>query len=169
MVFFIGFAQEKILHPVKESSSVKFSIRNFGLNVAGSFQGLAGEIIFDPEKPSESKFDVSVEAATISTGNNARDKHLRSDDYFDVAHFPRIRITGEKPASAKGEATYILMANLELHGIKGKQNIPFTVRKYEGGWLFEASFTVNRRDYKVGGNSISMADNATVNLKILGK
>ncbi|GAO44393.1 YceI family protein [Flavihumibacter petaseus] len=162
-------AQQKTLHPVEENSSVSFSIKNFGFAVNGNFHGLDGEMQFDPARPTAAKFDVSISAASINTGNNTRDKHLRSDDYLDVSKFPRVSITSETVKAGKNPDTYILVAKLQLHGQSGTIEIPFTVKPSGGGWLFEGSFTVNRIDYKVGGNSLSMADNATVNLKILGK
>ena len=82
-------------------SEVKFSIKNFGLNVDGSFKGLQGKIVFDPANLSTATINVSVDAATVNTGNGSRDKHLKKDDYFDVAHHTKLTFLSSKISSTE--------------------------------------------------------------------
>ncbi len=162
-------AQLRILHPVDQGSAVGFIIRNFGIAVDGSFSGLEGEIRFDPAAPLSSSFNVTVKAASINTGNASRDRHLRTGDFFDVENYPLIRVAGEKVKAGTEKDQYLLQARIDMHGKTGQVDIPFTVKSSGNSWLFEGSFVVNRRHYQVGGSSWSMADNATVHLKILAQ
>src|ERR1035438_2563679 len=73
--------------PVDLGSTVQFKIRNLGFNVNGSFSGLNGNILFDPNNLTASQFNVSIDANTINTDNNMRDDHLRNDSYFDVKKY----------------------------------------------------------------------------------
>ena len=68
--------------PADAGSSVKFVIKNFGLNVDGSFMGLQGKITFNRDNLAASVFNVSVDAATVNTGNGKRDTHLKKEEYF---------------------------------------------------------------------------------------
>src|SRR6202000_3061657 len=77
--------------PADQGSTVAFTIKNFGFNTGGTFSGLQGTISLDPQDVSKASFDVSVDAATVNTGNDLRDDHLRKDGYFDVQKYPRIR------------------------------------------------------------------------------
>ena len=81
-----------VSEPVDQASSVSFTIANFGIDVTGSFSGLQGVIHFDPASPQTASFDVSIDAASVNTGNTLRDSHLKGEDYFDVQHYPRIRL-----------------------------------------------------------------------------
>src|SRR6476620_10065302 len=76
--------------PVDEKSEIKFVIKNFGLNTSGSLTGLKGTINFDPSNPAASSFNVSVDVNTVNTGSDARDNHLKKEEYFDVAKYSTI-------------------------------------------------------------------------------
>jgi polyisoprenoid-binding protein YceI len=160
-------AQQMI--PADAGSTVKFAIKNFGLTTNGSFKGLAGKIVFNPSDLQHAIFEVSVAANTIETGNKSRDHHLRDDDYFDVANFPQIILRSEKIQSASANNTYLLDGVLTIKGISRKIQFPFTAQPGKEGTVFEGQFTINRLNYKVGSNSISLADNATIQLKVTAK
>jgi polyisoprenoid-binding protein YceI len=72
-----------------ERSSVEFRVRNlWGLmSVKGHFEDFQGRLDLDADPAIELK----VDAASVHTGNSRRDEHLRSADFFDVEHHPRIR------------------------------------------------------------------------------
>jgi polyisoprenoid-binding protein YceI len=157
------------LSPADEGSAIEFSIKNFGFTAKGSFSGLSGKILYAPADPLHASFDVHILAKSINTGNNSRDRHLREDDYFDVEHFPQISIKSESITAAKQNGAYILHGILTIKGTSRKIDLPFTVKPEGSGFIFEGSITINRLDYKVGSSSISLADNATVYLKVFAK
>ena len=61
--------------PVDAGSKVRFVIKNFGINTGGTFEGLAGSIIFDPANLAGASFSVSVDAKSVDTDVEARDNH----------------------------------------------------------------------------------------------
>ncbi len=151
------------MHPVDKSSSVKFAIKNFGFAVTGSMSGLEGDIVFDPTHPDAARFDVTVNSATINTGNDSRDEHLRADDYFDVKNHPRIRFVSK---SIRGSGTSFTMdGELTIKDKTKSISIPFKADPSGKGFVFEGSFKMNRRDFGVGGGS-TISDNLTVTLKV---
>ncbi len=155
--------------PADEGSAIQFSIKNFGFTAKGSFAGLSGKIVYTADDPLHATFDVHILAKSINTGNNTRDRHLREDDYFDVEHFPQISIKSENITATKQNGAYILHGILTIKGTSRKIDIPFTVKPEGSGFIFEGSITINRLDYKIGSSSISLADNATVYLKVFAK
>ena len=157
------------MHPVDSLSKVAFFIKNFGVTVDGTFKGLQGEVRFDPAKPEASVFEMTLDVKTIQTGIARRDRHLRSDDYFDVEIFPKITVKGDKVTIGKEQGAYVLHAKLTIRDVTRDIEIPFKAVAKNGGYQFDGSFRVNRLDYKVGGNSISMADQATVVLQVFTK
>ena len=155
--------------PADQNSEVKFTIRNFGLNVTGSFKGLNGSIIFNPENLAASGFNVSVQANTVNTGNNSRDKHLKKEDYFDVEKYPVLNFTSAKISNGTKPGVYFVEGLLTIKNKKKNINFPFTTTSVTDGYQLQAQFKINRRDFNVGGNSLVLSDELTVSLKVYAK
>ena len=151
--------------PTDAGSEVSFAIKNFGLTTDGHFKGLKGTIRFDPANPAASYFAVSVNAATVKTGNSTRDKDIKEEKYFDVDHHPTLSFKSIKIASAAG-GKFNMTGNLTIKGTTRPVQFDFTAKPKEGGYLFEGNFTIDRQDYKVGGNSMSLQDKVKVKLAV---
>jgi polyisoprenoid-binding protein YceI len=158
-------APAQILEPVDEGSHVEFRIKNFGSTVGGMMKGIKGEIQFNPKIVSLSKFDVSVESNTVNTGIGMRDNHLRKEEYFNVGNYPHLRFVSTNVSLSGKSGEYLMTGNLTIKNTTHSISFPFT---YVDG-LFTGQFQIDRRDYDVGGNSISMSDNVTVRLRIMTK
>jgi len=149
-----------------KSATVTFKIKNAGLTVDGSFSGLEADIKFNQLKPEESTIKASVNSKSLSTENNMRDEHLRKVEYFDVAKFPKITLQSTK-IEKTGPITFKGSFNLTMKGVTKVVVIPFTFMKIPEKTEFKGSFQINRRDYGVGDKSMTLSDNATINLSIL--
>lgn len=154
--------------PVDNGSSVQFKIKNFGINTGGSFTGLQGAIRFDRNNFNESSFDVSIDANTINTGNDARDNHLRKDTYFDVKTYPRIHFLSTKVTLSPKPGELLLFGKLTIKNKTKDIFFPFSATPTNDGYLFKGTFTINRRDFDVGGASV-ISDNLEVLLSIAAK
>jgi len=154
------------LSPNDDESRITFKIKNFGATAEGSFKGLQGKIQFDPVNLSKALFDVSIDANTISTGIGLRDNHLRKKEYFDVKSYPRIRFISSHILSSSKPGEFIITGNLTIKDITKEISFPFT---YSHDNVFKGQFQIDRRDYGVGGNSISLADELTVHLNVIVK
>ncbi len=91
----------------------------------------------------------TVSPATISTGIDLRDQHMKRSDYFDIAHYPvtSLRSTG---IVTKGKNNYEGTFSLTIKGVTKSVIIPFTIRKTNGSMDIEGIFTINRLDYGLG-------------------
>jgi len=157
------------LKPVDAGSKVHFVIKNFGINTGGDFKGLKGNIVFRPENIASSKFNVTVSASTIDTDNEMRDKNLVSDEYFDAAKFPVIRIISTKIEKTNKTASgfYYFTGNLTMHGITKTISFPFQADKQKDGFLFTGEFEINRLDFGVGEKSVVLGSKVIVSLSVL--
>lgn len=167
---FSSFAQSSS-HPYTPSdqgSSVSFTLKNLGFNTGGSFTGLQGAIVFDPQNTAASSFDVSVDAASVNTDNNMRDNHLKEDSYFDVKNYPRIRFvsTGIGPADKSGHFT--ITGNLTIKNTTKEISFPFIATPMGEDYIFKGTFQLNRKDFGIGGSS-TISNNLTVSLTVLAK
>ncbi|MEP7318030.1 MAG: YceI family protein, partial [Panacibacter sp.] len=157
------------LVPVDDASAVKFSIKNFGISTSGDFKGLKGKIVFDALNTAASTFNVTVDASTIDTDINARDNHIKKEDYFDVSKYPVISFASTKITASASSGSFLITGNITIKGITKEVSFPFTVAEKNDGFIFTGNFKLNRRDFKVGGNSISLSDNLTVSLSVYAK
>lgn len=145
-------------------SKVSFSIKNFGLKTDGTLTGLQGNIEIDPANSEPKAITLSVDANTIDTDNKMRDNHLRKAEYFDVAKFPRLTFIAT--SFSKTASGYLVKGNLTIKGTSKNIEVNCTTTRENNGLLFKGSFSINRRDFKVGGGSISLADDLKVNFLI---
>ena len=155
--------------PVDEGSEVSFRIKNFGINVKGSFTGLKGKIVFNPDSLALCSFDVTVDAKTISTGIEQRDNHLRKEEFFDADKYPQIRFVSTKVTTSDHKNYLFVFGRLTIKDVTKEISFPFKAVSKGDDYLFEGEFPLNRRDFNVGGGSITMSDNLTVTLKVLSK
>ena len=154
--------------PADSGSAVQFSIKNFGINTGGSFSGLQGTIVFDATHINHASFDVSVDAASVNTDNTLRDDHLRAATYFDVLQYPRIRFISTKVTASTKAGVLFIFGKLTIKGVTKEISFPFTATPAAGGYLFKGTFTINRKDFTIGGSSV-ISDNLQVQLSVLAK
>lgn len=164
-VSILGYAQRFV--PDDARSSVKFTIKNFGIGTKGSFSGLTGEIQFDPGKPAEAVFNVCLDARTVDTDNSARDKHLRKESYFHVDKYPQICfISSSLTRTATG---YVIKGKFNMKGISKEISFPCKAIAREGGYLFTGECKINRLDFNIGTSSTFLSDNLVLNISVFAK
>ena len=139
--------------PTDRGSAVQFKIKNLGFSVNGSFNGLQGNIQFDPAHSDQCYFDVSVDAASVNTDNSMRDEHLRKDNYFDVKTYPRIRFQSTKILASNKADAFIVYGKLTIKNTTREISFPFSATASQTGYIFKGSFRINRKDFKIGGSS----------------
>ena len=161
---FFGFSQA---HWQATSGEVMFKIKNAGVTVTGRFSGLKTALVFSADKPGSSSLKGSVDVATIKTGIDKRDQDLLGDKYFDAAKYKQIEISSVS-LEKKGSA-YSGKFNVTIKGVTKQVEIPFTFTESGGQGAFKGDFTINRRDFGVGGKSMMMADELTVNIDVKAK
>ena len=129
---------------ITDNYNIGFSIGD----AAGIFKGFKGTIIFDDNNPAASKFDVSLDVATVNTGNGLQNKHIKSDEWLDATKYPTILYSSQK--IIKSGNGYQVTGILDLHGVKKPVTIPFTFQHTGAGGTFAGSFTINRSDFNIG-------------------
>ena len=163
--FQCSFAQ---YHPVAGESSVRFSLKNFGLKTGGSLEAPEGDIVFNPDDLTKSSFRVTIKVESINTDNESRDEHLKEESYFDVKNYPLIRFVSSSVKETDKKGSYQTLGTLTVKNKSKEITIPFTAEKNGNGWTFSGSFKMNRRDYNVGGSS-TLSDEVTVDIKVVAR
>ena len=146
---FLGLAGAQTLNAEAQTLNAEASIVNFSISkkggkmVDGNFKGMKGDIRFEEGDLGNSSFKVSIDAATIDTGNRIRDMDLRSKRYLHTDAFPLI-VFESASIEKRGEG-FLTKGKLSLHGVSKEVEIPFT---YADG-TFTGKLEVNRFDYKI--------------------
>ncbi len=133
-------------------STIGFSARHMMVTtVRGAFKKFSGELNLDEAHPENSSVSVTIETASIDTGQEARDNHLRGPDFFDVEHYPTITFKSKK-VERQGEDRYRLIGDLTIRGVT--REVPLDV-------IFEGEGKGMRGERRAGftlTGSISRAD-----------
>jgi polyisoprenoid-binding protein YceI len=132
-------------------TEVAFIGRHFMLTkVRGRFTGVTGAIVV-AEEPGESTAEVIIDMASVESGSQARDDHLRSADFFDAARHPTATFRGR---AARWQGTRGLLAGeLTIRGITRPVSLQAGylghVADPWGGQraIFTAEGTLNREDW----------------------
>jgi polyisoprenoid-binding protein YceI len=173
VLFFISFISGILTinaqqyKPVDAKSEVKFIVKNFGLNTPGTLSGLKGAIQFNPSNLSAAFFNVSVDVNTINTGIDMRDSHLKKDEYFNAEKYPNISFVSTS-INQDGKV-YVLSGELTIKGISKSISFPFMAVAQNGGMLFTGNFSINRKDFNLGGGSAVLSNNVDVSLKVFAQ
>jgi polyisoprenoid-binding protein YceI len=134
-------------------TTVGFSVEHLVISkVSGRFKDVTGMLEVDLEaKPVVRSATATVKAASIDTGIEKRDEHLRGADFFDVAQFPDLTFVSKKVAAKDGK-NYIT-GTLTIHGVSREVTALFTIKgpvKDPWGKMrlgLHASGTIDRKDY----------------------
>lgn len=101
----------------KTHTDVTFSAKHMMVtNVRGKFRTVDGTLNLDPENPTASFGSFSVETASIDSGVDQRDGHLRSADFFDAEHFPTMSFTSTKVEAKRGD-DYAVTGDLTIKDV----------------------------------------------------
>jgi polyisoprenoid-binding protein YceI len=156
-------------------SEVGFSVRHMMVSkVRGKFDTFSGELVTD-EDPLKSSVTAEIELASINTGTEQRDNHIRSVDFFEVEKHQKMTYHSTGIQVVDGE--YVLDGELTLKGVT--RNVPLKLElngfgpdPYGGTRAgFTATGEINRSDFGVNfglgeGGGVVVSDKVTLQLEI---
>lgn len=139
-------------------SEIRFSIRQLMINtVKGQFERMRGYVGFDEVHRTPVLVEVEIDAASITTGMEQRDIHLRSGDFFDVETHPNILFVS-RSFESEGRDHYRITGDLRLHGVTREVVLDATFEGIERDpWgheraAFRGTTQINRHDFGLNWN-----------------
>ena len=157
-------------------STVGFSVRHLMSRVRGTFTELSGQIITQPQ-PSRSAVTAAVSAASVSTGSQMRDDHLRSADILDAGHYPMMAFTSTALDPADG--AWVLSGDMTIRDVTRPTELEVSFLGTDPAGLqgetrigFSAQGTISRRDFGItfglaaDGAKIVVGDTVEITLDI---
>ena len=157
-------------------TQVAFSIDRFGFNhVLGRFDSVTGEMVIDEANPANSSVHAVIQIASVDSGNDTRDEHLRGERWLNAAQFPTmefrstaVRTTGEHTAEVTGNLTLLgqthpVTLNVTLNNI-GEAG---TNRRRTAG--FSATGALNRSAWGSSTGSGAIGDAVSIQIEALAQ
>jgi polyisoprenoid-binding protein YceI len=155
-------------------STAQFTVRHLAIsNVTGSFTKVSGSVVLDEKDLTQSQVSASIDVNSVDTRVEARDKDLRSPNFFDVEKYPTIEFKSKKIVSNGGKLQVI--GDLTIHGTTHEVTLDVdgptpALTDPWGNWRrgISATTTINRRDFNLVYNNLLKTGEAVVgdNVKI---
>ncbi len=134
-----------------EASEITFRATSRLMNAEGHFGRFSGDVVADPDGPAGARINLTIDAASLDTGIEMRDNHLRSSDFFDVERFPTVAFQSLRIEAAGSRATVV--GRLTLHGVTREVAVPIDVQITSTALVASGEFIVNRGEYAIHYNS----------------
>ena len=159
----------------KPHTMVAFTVDRLGLNkIMGMFGKVDGEFTIDRDNPIASSASLRIDTSSIYSGFEARDKQLRSPDFFNVQEFPDMKFVSTK-VERTGEKTAKVTGNLTLLGVTKPvtldvvlNNIKQDARTKKDLAGFSAHGTLKRSDFGMKYLMGAISDDVTLMVELLG-
>lgn len=155
-------------------SSVGFNIRHFVSKVPGKFDKFEGSISVDRADLTKSSAEATIDIASINTGNQKRDDHLRSGDFFDAAKFPTMKFkstswkkTGENSFDVTGDLTIKDVTKPVVLKVTSLGFAPGMGGAQLSGW--EATTTIDKKEFNIKDPPMldaALGDDVTISINI---
>jgi polyisoprenoid-binding protein YceI len=142
----------------------------FKIKKDGYFRDFTGAVSYNPARPADTQVDLTVEAASIDTHNSTHDKLLKSDEFFDVSHYPTIHFTSES-ADVRPDGTLSMTGDMTIRGITKRMTIPVTMRSTTAdgitpGAAFESTFQIDRTEFGLNGTANQYGFHVTISKNV---
>lgn len=132
-----------------KESKLTFIGEQAGAQFEGSFDRFTADIRFDPKDLAASRFDVTIDTASVNTQDRERDDTIRSADLFDVKRFPTARYVADKFTSLGGNK-YSASGKLTLRDVTREVPIEFTFETKDADAWLKGTAKLKRLDFGVG-------------------
>jgi polyisoprenoid-binding protein YceI len=141
-------------------SRVGFAVRHLGFSkVRGHFPSFTGSLELDPSDLSTLRATATIDATSITTADEKRDEHLRSEDFFDVTEHPTLSFSALEARDAAGDSV-TLVGDLTMRGVTRTVELDAVyLGEATDPWggtrvAFEGQTTVNRKDFGLNWNAV---------------
>ena len=154
-------------------SEIQFKVKHLMItSVSGSFDIFQADVQTENEDFMKAKVSFSADINSITTGNEQRDAHLKSADFFDAANYPQLKFTATKFENVDNDGSYELYGDLTIRTTTKniKLDVEFGGVVQDAYGNTKAGFTINgkikRKDFGLHWDAITQAGGVVVSDEI---
>jgi len=152
-------------------SAALFAVRHLGIStVRGEFRKVTGGANYDPSDPAKTSLEATMDATTVDTRVEMRDKDLRSPNFLDVEKYPTITFKSKRAESA-GAGKLKITGDLTIHGVTREVVLDVDgptapVKDPRGNFHMGASAStkISRQDFGVNGAPAMAGDEVSITI-----
>jgi polyisoprenoid-binding protein YceI len=149
-------------------STAQFTVRHLGIsNVTGNFTKLTGTVVLNEKDITQSQVNASIDASSVDTRVEMRDKDLKSPNFFDVEKYPTLEFKSKKITNSGGKVQ--LVGDLTIHGTTHEVTLDVDGPSPEltdpwGGLRrgLSATTSINRKDFGLVYNNLLKTGEAMI-------
>lgn len=141
-----AWAQQSL---IADQSEIKFTFKQLGVPVTGSFKTFAADIKLDPQNLDASSVEIKVDTGSATLGVPDTEAELAKKPWFDTAQFPQARFTSSS-IKALGDGKYEAQGTLDIKGASAAVTVPVTLQQSNGATLATGQLPLQRLNFKVG-------------------
>ncbi len=155
-------------------STAQFTVRHLAIsNVSGNFTKVTGNVVLNEKDITQSQVSASIDVSSVDTRVEARNKDLKSPNFFDVEKYPTIEFKSKRIVSGGGKLQ--LIGDLTIHGTTREVTLDVDgpTPELADPWGnsrrgISATTTINRKDFNLMYNNLLKTGEAVVgdNVKI---
>jgi polyisoprenoid-binding protein YceI len=154
-------------------SAAQFAVRHNGIStVRGAFAKLNGTVQYDPSDVTKTAIEVTIDATSVDTRVEPRDKDLRSPNFFDVEKFPTITFKSRR-VEAAGKGRLKITGDLGIHGVTKEvvldvdgPNGPNKDPRGNQHMGASATTQISRKDFGVNGAPGAVGDDIQITIDV---
>jgi polyisoprenoid-binding protein YceI len=154
-------------------TQVEFTYSHLGFsNITGRFDTVEGRLVYDAENPSASSAEATLQIASLDTGVDKLDTHLKASDFFDAEKFATATFKSTSVAAA-GEGKLTMSGDLTIHGVTKPVTFDVSINKIGDHPMrkvpaagFDAKTTIKRSEFGVGGYAPAISDEVTIEITV---
>ena len=110
-------ADDYVIDTKGAHASIKFRVQHLGYSwLYGRFNEFSGNFSYDEKQPEKASVEVTIKTSSVDSNHAERDKHLRSDDFLNVAKYPEAKFVSTGYSQDK-DGNGVLKGNLTLNGV----------------------------------------------------
>ena len=154
-------------------SEVSFKVRHLVAKTSGRFTKFEGTVNVDTKDITKSTVEVKIDAASVNTDSEGRDKHLRTADFFDVEKFPAITF---KSTSVKEVSKGMLevTGDFTMRGVTKRITFPISNAGTRAGMrpgsmvagFIDGALKIKRQDFGITYGPGVLGDDIEISLNI---
>lgn len=154
-------------------TNIVWRASHFGFSSpSGRFGIKEGKITLDEKAPDKSTVEVTIDVASLVTGIDKFDDHLKGDEFLDTAKFPEATFKSTKVELAEGGKTAKVTGDLTLHGVTKPVILDVTLNKQGDHPMnqkktvgFSASTTIKRSEFGIEKYTPGVSDEVTISIE----
>lgn len=156
-------------------SRARFTVTHMMIStVSGEFRTRAGRAAWSKPDYSDARVEVTIDAASVDTGDAERDAHLRTTDFFDVQRFPTLTFKSKRVGQSNAKGHLVLVGDLTIHGVTREVAFDVTLPT-AGDEPYRATAKINRRDFGLRWNQaiesggVMVSDDVAIDIVLYGR